>query len=428
MINKFLQTLSLDLLNSFLRTTFLNSIAKLNIKCLVLLSELNLPLLMLVCLWMLLRQLFLESESIKPWLWLRYIEDIFFVWVEEKDILVSFLERLNNFHPSLKFTYDLSTDKINFLDVTVKVEEGKISADLYCKPTDGHQYLHYQSCHPNHIKNSIVYSQALRMKRICTHKADLETHLLDLKTWFSKRGYPEKLVVEQIQRALKPTQNNNFGNNGTHSSKLPLVVTYHPKLANMSNKMRNHQRIFNFDEEVKKLFLDSFFVSFRSARNLKSHLVRSKVYPKERKVGSRKCGKASCRVCDNVQNSDIFKGKHDDKIYKINHWLTCDDKCLIYLLSCSVCGIQYIGQTTGKFRFRWNNYRDNARKALSGLAHVQTHIFQHFQTDSHHGFLEDCQITFIDKTDGSNPLRREKYWIRVLKTYSPLGLNISEVV
>ena len=43
------------------------------------------------------------------------------------------------------------------------------------------------------------------MKRICTHKADLDTHLLDLKTWSSKRGYPEKLAVEQIQRALKST-------------------------------------------------------------------------------------------------------------------------------------------------------------------------------------------------------------------------------
>ena len=115
------------------------------------------------------------------------------------------------------------------------------------------------------------------MKRICTHKADLETHLLDLKAWFSKRGYPEKLLVEQIQRALKATQNNNFGNNGTHSSKLPLVVNYHPNLANMSKKMRNHQRIFIFDQEVKKLFLDSFFISFRSARNLKSNLVRSEV-------------------------------------------------------------------------------------------------------------------------------------------------------
>ena len=44
------------------------------------------------------------------------------------------------------------------------------------------------------------------MKRICTLKADLDTHLSDLETWFSKkRGYPEKLAVEQIQRALKST-------------------------------------------------------------------------------------------------------------------------------------------------------------------------------------------------------------------------------
>ena len=36
-----------------------------------------------------------------------------------------------------------------------------IHTDLYCKSTDSHQYLHYDSCHAEHIKRSIIFSQTL---------------------------------------------------------------------------------------------------------------------------------------------------------------------------------------------------------------------------------------------------------------------------
>ena len=46
---------------------------------------------------------FMEIEDIKPWLWLRYIDDIFFIWTEDEDKLESFLQHLNIFHRNLKF-------------------------------------------------------------------------------------------------------------------------------------------------------------------------------------------------------------------------------------------------------------------------------------------------------------------------------------
>ena len=57
-----------------------------------------------------------------------------------------------------------------------------IITDLYCKPMDGHQYLHYDSCHPDHIKRSIIFSQTLQLKRICSKKNDLNVHVEDRKT------------------------------------------------------------------------------------------------------------------------------------------------------------------------------------------------------------------------------------------------------
>ena len=44
------------------------------------------------------------------------------------------------------------TDKIPFLDVLVKKQDTKLMTDIYYKSTDTHQYLHFNSCHPNHTK------------------------------------------------------------------------------------------------------------------------------------------------------------------------------------------------------------------------------------------------------------------------------------
>ena len=41
-----------------------------------------------------------DSENVKPWLWLRYIDDIFFIRTEGEDKLEGFLNRLNNFFPT----------------------------------------------------------------------------------------------------------------------------------------------------------------------------------------------------------------------------------------------------------------------------------------------------------------------------------------
>ena len=101
---------------------------------------------------------FLYSEIVKPWLWLRHIDDIFFIWTEGEDKLEGFLNRLNNFHPNLKFTHGESKSSLNFLDVSVSIVDNKFETDLFCKPTDCHQFLHFNSAHPFHNKKSIAYS------------------------------------------------------------------------------------------------------------------------------------------------------------------------------------------------------------------------------------------------------------------------------
>ena len=73
-----------------------------------------------------------------------------------------------NQHSNIIFTSNISTTSVYFLDVTIDLHGGHISTKTYTRSTDIHAFLSYNSFHPRHIKQSIIYSQFLRYKRICS--------------------------------------------------------------------------------------------------------------------------------------------------------------------------------------------------------------------------------------------------------------------
>ena len=70
-----------------------------------------------------------------------------------------------------------------------------------------------------------------------------------------------------------------------------FVVTYDPILQALNDIIKRNLNWLYTDNEVKNLFSPGPMVTFRSARKLTSYLVRAKVYPLERKVGTCGCGK-----------------------------------------------------------------------------------------------------------------------------------------
>ena len=124
---------------------------------------------------------FLKRQKLQPFLWLRYIDDIYFIWTHGEEKLTQFLNELNNFHFNLKFTYETSSSTVIFLDLNVSLRNRAIHTNLYVKPTGGHRYLYYQSSHPLHIKTSIPYSQALRVSWICSAEKDFKAHASHMK-------------------------------------------------------------------------------------------------------------------------------------------------------------------------------------------------------------------------------------------------------
>ena len=178
----------------------------------------------------------LEGYVDKPFLWLRYIDNILMVWTHGNEKLESFIAYLNSIHPTIKFTIERSTTSIPFLDVKIVLENGKIATDLYCKPTDKHQYLLHSSSHPYHTKKSIPYNLALGLRRIYLKDEFFDTRSTELERHLTKRGCKNNFVKSQISRAKSIPRNDTLKENSPKIKKpdrVPFIVTYNPALPNI---------------------------------------------------------------------------------------------------------------------------------------------------------------------------------------------------
>ena len=68
----------------------------------------------------------LESLIKKPWLWRRYIDDIFMIWHHGENEFKQFIDKLSKFRLSIKFTCHYSRERVHFLDVQVILENNEI--------------------------------------------------------------------------------------------------------------------------------------------------------------------------------------------------------------------------------------------------------------------------------------------------------------
>ena len=123
---------------------------------------------------------------------------------------------------------------------------------LYKKPTDVSPLLHALSFHPISPKKGVIYSQALRHRRIITNDDDFAYHLEYLQAILIKRGYNIGLISE-IFAKVRSLSRSNLLQYHHHSPmiKLPLVVStiqIRPKLVKLftvtgtlSRRMMNYR-------------------------------------------------------------------------------------------------------------------------------------------------------------------------------------------
>ena len=114
------------------------------------------------------------------------------------------------------------------------------------------------------------------------------------------------------------------------------------------------------------------------------------------------CNTSRCLSFQQVIATTTFESTHTKEKFNMYYKVSCKSNCVIYLLECLLCKIQYVRKSETPFHIRLNNHRKDIKNPNAIEA------CQHFNNWNHtKQRLKD----------------RENYLIRRLKTLTLFGLN-----
>jgi hypothetical protein len=103
------------------------------------------------------------------------------------------------------------------------------------------------------------------------------------------------------------------------------------------------------------------------------------------------------------------------------YFVLCKSANIMYILECSICGLQYVGESKQPFHKRLNGHRSDLTKKPF------LHVNQHFGLSDHN--LEDfnkMKILVIEQNclwSYFQRENRERFWIKELRVLYPDGIN-----
>ena len=148
-----------------------------------------------------------------------------------------------------------------------------------------------------------------------------------------------------------------------------------------------------------------------------------------KRIDSRPCNRLStCRYCPLLNTSGSFISKGDNLTYNSKININCQTCNCIYLITCSCCGTQYVGQTKNKILTRFNSH-------FFDINHNNdTTVARHFnrcppQKPAKTEGLCISVLSFIRSPPDTKSAQierdmEEKRWIHRLSSVVPRGLNL----
>ena len=309
---------------------------------------------------------------------------------------------------------------------------------MYSKPTDGHLYLNYDSCHPQSTKHAVQYGTALRLKRICSSSNEFQKKSKDYKAYLVSCGHNPKEVKETFEKVKNiPRQDarRKREQQEQNEKKHRFITHFNPHHPNINQIIKRHEDILRTNATLNRIFPPSSFqVVNKREQNLKEKILRADPYSvKNRTFGIYK----TCKRCDSCKTftgcSDItqFTSSATGQSYKIMKNMDCNTPNAIYLAECKKCKKQGVGSTRN-WKPRVANYKSwvkhNLRKCRIASHFIDTCRGQdHSPWSNMQFYIIDCLDNYANLSDEKiedELLRKEKFWIRKLVTYHQ-GLNSS---
>ena len=327
--------------------------------------------------------------------------------------MLRFIGFVNSFHPALKFTWEIS-----FLDINISVQDSKLATSVHYKPTDSHSYLLYSSSHPSRVKDSIPYSQFLRLRRLCSEDSDFNSKCDEMSNFFSERGYPDSILSKALNRvqnvnresALEPSASDN-------EERIPFTLTFHPNNLAARNVVLRNFEILQSDPETAPISPNPPLVSFKRDRNLRNSLVRSSL-PSNLEPGTFNCSRKVCNTCPFINSKTHIRGPNGS--YQVNDHFDCTTSNIIYCITCTLCNKLYIGESGRKLGDRFREHLLDIKNKGSDLSKP---VARHFNLPGHsHEHMEICGI-YLHLGNNETRKRKEQRLIFKLGTLAPNGIN-----
>jgi len=162
-----------------------------------------------------------------PFLW-WFINDKLGIWTGSEEEFQLFTQDLNSYS-QLKWTSSGLTSSVNFLDITITIEEsGKTSTKTFQKPTNLHLYIPPASAHPPGVLKSLIFGNLQRYWQQNTYVTDFVNIATQFANRLLARGY-EKSTIEKLFNEAARKLDNFIKQKKSNDNTLYLHWTWHPR-------------------------------------------------------------------------------------------------------------------------------------------------------------------------------------------------------
>ena len=161
----------------------------------------------------------------------RFIDDVFGIWLyEDTDhnhrAWHEFTSDLNN--PYFELEWEVSTLKkqVDYMDLTISIQQGRIHTTLYEKPNSLHIYIPPNSCHPPGLLPGMVHGMIHRTYTLCTNNEDRIARARQFFLHLRRRGYQRQALLPLFHSAIERAQNYS-GPRVQDNNKLKYAMLFH---------------------------------------------------------------------------------------------------------------------------------------------------------------------------------------------------------
>ena len=312
----------------------------------------------------------LEVEQKFKQNFLRFLDDCFLLWNTDLPGIENIITLLNDLNVNIRFTSEINTVCIPFLDVKVIRQNCNVITDIYHKATDSYQYIKFSSCHPKHVKINIPFILANRITRIVSDVNLRDVRFRELRENLIKRDYPIKLVEGAIYKYKSLTHKSRIVEQAEKEG-IPIVHTFYPNDRTFFN-IQNFIPILNNSDRMREVLKNKKVLkSYRQGPNLKRLLTHSQL----NKINNvMKCNDSRCGICKTIIEGTNFTFIESGKTITVNHNMSCSSGNVIYVLQCNGCNQNYIGETGDTLRHRSTVHRQHINHPDKAPLYVSKHI------------------------------------------------------